>query len=133
MADYIYPVNDQSDAWGGPPVKRYFSTASADEGWYLAKCFRMIEPGDRIWAYATAPLQQVVGVGFVVDGPYCRELPNDSRDFAIDIEWDLRRNKRLVNIGPAKLFDRRSVPQTVRPAKAQEVEVFMNAYNAAGK
>src|SRR4051794_35074922 len=152
MADYIYSVNDQSDSWDGPLVQQYFRNAKRGEDWYLTTCYRQIETGDRIWAYATAPLQQIVAVGYVVDGPYetNRWLPKASPDhalwttgklrkrlvadyqyeaadleglvdsdliylidihigtvfdYAIDIEWDLPRNKKLVDSGPRYLFE----------------------------
>jgi hypothetical protein len=107
MADWVYPINEtgRGGAWNGGPVLDYFSTATRDDAWFLGNCFRQIAERDRIWAFATKPYERVVGVGAVSRGPYWHTWPNGSDGYAIDIEWDLDRNERIVKAGLTGVLD----------------------------
>lgn len=117
MADWIYPVDENSVRWGlGQGVIEYFRSEER-ANWGLSTGFRQIQPGDRLWVYATAPLSRVVAVGLVIT--LGEVVVGSYVEHRVEIEWDRGTNRRLVTSAPAALLD--SPPQNVRRVKDLEL------------
>lgn len=71
---FIYPLSSSSDYYfegtGAINPENYWkdALAGATDEWGLSTGFRVIEPGDWVWAYFSGPVYQILGVGTVV-GP----------------------------------------------------------------
>jgi hypothetical protein len=90
-AEWVYPVNEESDAWGYPQgileTLRGFRDGDVVQ-WGLASCFHKIRAGDRIWIYATTPYQRLVGAGVAWSNPY-ESVGEDGMGWRLDIRWDI--------------------------------------------
>lgn len=128
VSDWVYPVNDASDQWDGPPLLDYLRTTESDD-WYIATGFRQMAPGDRIWVYATSPHRRIVGVGLVSSGPNAY-VYDDAVEYRVLITWDRQKNQRLTSDGPANVLD--STPQTIRRLSETEMQRLRRWRSSAG-
>jgi len=117
MDNWVYPVNQQSHVWEGPPLPDYFRARDFDD-WYLATAFRQINVGDRVWAYASMPNQRIMGVGVVVR--LWTDTFGDAVRHRAGIEWDRATNRDLVTKGPQQSLDQ--PPRGIRRLHTTELQ-----------
>lgn len=118
VSEWVYPVNEASEHWTGPPLLDYLRTTDSDD-WYLATGFRQMVVGDRIWVYATSPHRRIVGVGLVASGPDAL-IVDGAIEHRVLITWDRQKNQRLTSNGPSDVLD--STPQTIRRLSTDELQ-----------
>lgn len=128
MNEWVYPVNELSEHWDGPPLLEYLRTTASDR-WYIATGYRQMAPGDRIWVYGTSPHRRIVGVGLVATGPD-PHVVDDHIEHQVDITWDLGKNKKLTKDGPADVLD--STPQTIRRLSDVEMQRLQRWQSSTG-
>ncbi|MBL6276064.1 HNH endonuclease [Micromonospora fiedleri] len=91
-AEWIYPVNDQTDGWGyDQDVLEMFGGLPADgayDDWHLSSCFNQIRAGDRIWVYASSPHRRIVAAGTAWADPYLW-VDGDGSQWRLEIRWEV--------------------------------------------
>ncbi len=89
--------------------------------WGLSTGFKLIEPGDWVWAYFGRSVKRIYGVGRV-EGPVRWRAPNSQ--YAIVIRWDRKLTNRLKN-QPINYEDYQQHVQSAAPrANLTTVEVL---------
>lgn len=128
MSEWVCPVNEKSEHWGGPPLLEYLRSTDSDT-WYIATGFRQLAVGDRIWVYATSPVRRIVGVGLVASGPDA-VVDDGDIEYRVRITWDRQKNQRLTSSGPSDVLD--STPQTIRRLSDIEMQRLRRWRSSAG-
>lgn len=88
---FIYPLSSSSDYYfegtGAINPENYWKDAlvGATDEWGLATGYRVLEPGDWVWAYFGGSVQKILGVGSVV-GPV--GFNEDWGRHSVQIRWD---------------------------------------------
>ncbi|MEU5932426.1 HNH endonuclease [Micromonospora sp. NPDC047187] len=98
-AEWIYPANERSAAWGDDPgvVETFRGIREGDVAeWHLSSCFHQIKAGDRIWVYATAPHQRVIAAGIAWSNP-CQRVDGGNTHWTLEIRWDLGLTRFLLS------------------------------------
>ncbi|RZU73663.1 HNH endonuclease [Micromonospora kangleipakensis] len=125
-AEWVYPVNDQSESWGYDQgvleTFRAFTPGEPFANWELGSCFHQIKAGDRIWIYATRPYQRIVAVGTAWDDPYVWAEADGGSEWQLEIRWDLPLTRFLLThpVAGADVLDK--LVQTVRALQPSESE-----------
>ncbi|MFO6453470.1 MULTISPECIES: HNH endonuclease [unclassified Aeromicrobium] len=125
MADWVYPVNESSEAWDGSPFGEYFGKIDTDT-WTLASGYRQIAVGDRLWVYGSSPYGRVIAVGLIVR-PWAEVIAGVVQH-RVDIEWDRETSRQLISAGPSDDLDR--APRGVRrlhDAELRRLESWVRA------
>jgi hypothetical protein len=104
---FIYPIVDitPEDFW-----KTAMKSGASD--WPLASCFKMIEPGDWIWAYFARDVKKILGVGTVAAPIGFHE------EYRVLIRWNGRLTRELKR-RPITFQDYGQWIRTVNPAKPE--------------
>ncbi len=99
---FIYPLSTRGDFYfetrHGPGQRispdNYWDNAlaGARDAWGLSNGFRLIAPGDWVWAYFTQPVSQILGVG-VAKSPVTWNT--QSGRHTVEIQWDAKLTHEL--------------------------------------
>ncbi|WP_405426924.1 HNH endonuclease [Micromonospora sp. NBC_00617] len=98
-AEWIYPANERSEAWGDDPgvLETFRAIREGDVAeWSLSSCFHQIRAGDRIWIYATAPHQRLVAAGVAWSDP-CQRVDEGTAHWSLEIRWDVPLTRSLLS------------------------------------
>ncbi|MEU6075992.1 HNH endonuclease [Micromonospora sp. NPDC047074] len=122
-AEWIYPVNDRTEAWGyDQDVLDMFGSLPADgayDDWHLSSCFHQIRAGDRIWVYASTPHRRIVAAGTAWADPYLY-ADGDCSEWRLEIRWEVPLTRFLLRRGVAGTDVLEKVVQGVRAIQPVE-------------
>ncbi|GIJ33235.1 HNH endonuclease [Micromonospora sediminimaris] len=134
-AEWIYPVNEESESWGDDPgvLETFHSVREGDVAeWHLSSCFHQIRAGDRIWVYATTPHRRIVAAGVAWSDPY-EVADQEAVYWRVDIRWDLPLTRFLLATEAAGSEVLETTVQRVRamhPAESAKLSKFLDGHQA---
>ncbi|MBM0255477.1 HNH endonuclease [Micromonospora sp. 4G55] len=138
-AEWVYPVNDQSETWGHDQgVLETFRAFKANKPfvvWHLSSCFHQIKAGDRIWVYATKPYQRIVAAGTAWADPYPWMNDEGRSEWRLDIRWDVPLTRFLLTHpvpGPDVLDKLVQTVRSLQPAESDRLAKILEDGRAPG-